>query len=167
MSNLKFTTVRALRGFSLIELMIIVTIIGILAAVAYPSYQNHAREARRTDGQSMLSQLAADMEKFYAECSAHTSNITATSRSCTTPAGPPAGSLGRGANGNRSANLYYTVTIDLPPTAGVPTAGYRLNAVAQGIQAQDRNCLTLRLDSMGVKSSLNNSGTASTNCWKK
>ena len=46
------------RGFSLIELMIVVAIVGIIAAIAYPSYSNHVRETRRTTAQADLVELA-------------------------------------------------------------------------------------------------------------
>jgi prepilin-type N-terminal cleavage/methylation domain-containing protein len=42
-------SVRIMRGFSLIELMIVVSLIGILAAMAVPSYQQYAKRARFAD----------------------------------------------------------------------------------------------------------------------
>ena len=54
------------RGFTLIELMIVVAIVGILAAIAYPSYQNYVREARRAAGQATMMEIQLDAEKFRA-----------------------------------------------------------------------------------------------------
>jgi type IV pilus assembly protein PilE len=51
------------KGFTLIEVMIVVAIVGILAAVAYPSYQDHVRKSRRAEAQSALMGLAAAMER--------------------------------------------------------------------------------------------------------
>ena len=37
------------KGFTLIELMIVVAIVGIVAAIAYPSYQEQVAKSRRGD----------------------------------------------------------------------------------------------------------------------
>ena len=56
---------RVQRGFTLIELMIVVAIIAILAAVAYPSYRDYVLRGRVAEGTAGLQTLKADMERHY------------------------------------------------------------------------------------------------------
>ncbi len=53
------------RGFSLIELMIVVAIIGILAAVATPAYVNHLYRVREDTAVQQLMNIKLAQEKFY------------------------------------------------------------------------------------------------------
>jgi type IV pilus assembly protein PilA len=55
------------KGFTLIELMIVVAIIGILAAVAIPSYQDYTARAQVAEGLQLTSQFKTTLAEFYAD----------------------------------------------------------------------------------------------------
>jgi type IV pilus assembly protein PilE len=53
------------RGFTLIELMIVVAIIGILAAIALPAYEDYVKRAKATEATSALADMRIRMEQFF------------------------------------------------------------------------------------------------------
>lgn len=121
------------KGFSLIELMIVVAIVGIIASIAYPSYKEYITRARRTDGQTALLDLASRMERYYSEQNSYANAIFGTS-----------------ANSVRSSNLSPESWYQLTITSTAAT--YVLQAIPRNTQiTDDRTCQTLTLNHLGVK----------------
>lgn len=52
------------RGFTLIEVMIVIVVIAVLAAVGFPSYRDHVAKGQRSQGQQFLSDIAQRQEQF-------------------------------------------------------------------------------------------------------
>ena len=50
------------RGFTLVEVMIVVAILGVLAAIAYPSYQRYVLKTKRTDMMVEMTNIASQIE---------------------------------------------------------------------------------------------------------
>ena len=71
------------KGFTLIELMIVVAIIGILAAIAIPAYQNYTIRAQVTEGLNLADGWKTAIAEYYANTGGwpSTANLTGTSAS--------------------------------------------------------------------------------------
>jgi len=138
---------RKAKGFTLIELMIVVAIIAILAAISFPAYINYTTNSRRAAATACMMELSQFMERHY------TTNLR-----YTTPAGaaPALPDLSCRTDLARFYTMGFNGTVTAP--------AYSLQAVPQGIQAsRDTKCATLRVDQAGVRTV---TGTASVaECW--
>ncbi len=147
----------ALRGLTLIELMITVVIIGILAAIAYPGYQNYAKQTRRSDAQIALTQAANQQEKFFSECNHYAQILYGANRACGTSGASYADGVLKYSTSSPvlSPEKHYVITLVDPTTACPIRSCYVLQATpattgqgGTGLQANDGN---FRITSTGIK----------------
>jgi type IV pilus assembly protein PilE len=130
------------RGFTLIEMMIVLVVISILSAMAYPSYSAQIVKSRRSDAKQSLIELAQRLERYYSERGTYL--------------GATLGSTGIYAA--TSAGGYYALDI-----ATQTAAGFTITAAPTGGQAGDA-CGSFSYDQAGVKGVSGGSLSASS-CW--
>ena len=124
------------RGFTIIELMIVLIILAIIVALAYPSFVNYARKAKRGEAQQLLMNWAVNQEIWRSNHALYADDVAS-------PNGLPVPT---------SDYFNFSLGDPNPPTA----AEYLLQAAAQGDQAMDEakdgtSCAELRLNQDGQK----------------
>jgi len=143
------------RGFTLIEVMVVVAIIGILAAIAYPSYKEQVARSRRSDAKAALLEAAQWMERNYTVSGDYSKTGSGAAMTNAVLQAAPLQALG-------STAAYYTLSFDATPTARV----FKLNMVPTGNMANDR-CGTFWVDNTGTRDVTTSSGATKAQCWDK
>lgn len=124
-------TIHATRGFTLIEIMIVVAVIGILAAIAYPSYQNQIRKSNRAAAQAVLMDGANKQQFYLSSRREYADDLTKLSIT------PPA-----------DVTRWYDIAVAVDNAATPPTFLFTATPKAGSAQAPDG---ALTLDSAGTK----------------
>jgi type IV pilus assembly protein PilE len=119
------------RGFTLIELMIVVAVAGVLALIAFPSYMESVRKSRRADAMAGLTRLQQLQERYRGN---HTAYATAVA----SLADPPP---------NESPEHHYTLAVEPLPMGRLVESYYELSATAKAASPQfaDTKCRKLVL----------------------
>lgn len=133
---------RPQKGFSLIELMIVVAVIGILAAVAYPAYQDYVIRSKRGDAMNALASVRIAQEKYRANNSSFagsTSNIN-------------------GVDYSESPDGYWTIEM-------LSSGAFNFSAKATHKSPHvDDECSPFLVDRNGASYA---TGYASSDCWER
>ena len=142
------------RGFTLVEIMIVVAIVAILGAVALPSYRSSVLKSQRAEARGVLLETAQFMQRFYSQNDRYDQD-----RAGASVAIPgPLATVPKGITPTVGAN--YVVSFSGSPTV----AGFTVQAVPQGAMASDA-CGTLSLDNVGRRDRTGTS-TSVSDCWK-
>ena len=141
------------RGFTLIEVMIVVAIVAILSSVAYPAYTDYVRRGQLQEAFTNLANYRIQMEQYYQD----NRRYTATTAS-TTCAGAAAQLLTAAELRGQITNFTYTC---VPGNSGQT---YTLTAAGTG----NTNGYDYTINQDGTRSTAKFAGTAVTgsSCWQ-
>lgn len=152
------------RGFTLLELLIVITIVAILAAIAISAYSEQVRKSKRSEAMKTLAEFQLQMEKYRASCPSYADDTSGTNN-C-----KDRNNDGDGADAGVDmaypsvtdiASNNYTYSVD---TTVNPTTGYTLTATKKA-SFNDPKCGNFTMTvTLGVAAKGVTSGDP-TYCW--
>lgn len=129
------------KGFTLVELMVVVGIVAILTAIAIPAYSSYVRRSHRSDAYVGVQQSRNLLEACYTEYFSF-NNAACPSLPTTSPQG------------------YYVLSSTVTATT------YEVVATATGSQLQDSACRIFKLTNANIQTATDVSGADTTSpCW--
>lgn len=130
------------KGFTLIELMIVVAVIGILASIGMPAYNNYIKKGKAAEATSNLADLRIKAEQYFQD------NRTYAGMNCT-----PAD------------QKYFTYTCTAADKSGATGDANGYLITATGVVAEGMANFSYTVNQANVKTSQFDGGTAATGCW--
>lgn len=123
------------KGFTLIELMIVVAIIGILAAIAIPAYQNYTARSQVSEALNMASSFKGEIVSFYGE-----------SGTC-----PIVTSLGLSATGQLNGRYVDSIATSVPAgSLCAITFTFKTTGVNDGLKGKSLTLAMLDITTQGA-----------------
>jgi len=127
------------RGFTLIEVMVVIGVISVLAAIAWPMFTEQSLKNGRANAVIALTRISNELNKYYSDNEGYTGYTVSTAVN----------------NGLKN----YTITL-----TQLTASQFTVTATPTGAQAADADCTTLTINHLGQKG-YTGAAPSSARCW--
>lgn len=115
------------RGFTLIELMIVVAVVALLSAIAYPSYQSYVQRGQRSSAQQLMVDIGNKQQQYLLDAKQYTAALDSTGLTMVAD--------GWTCTAAACTNARYSIAVTVDNTATPPT--FAITATPTTVQASD------------------------------